>query len=77
MTHLISLSRKRVLLRGPGCKVWFLGEMIHSWHLGARVRRPPLPPLHHIFWAHLLEGEELDRACEGEDAMDFCKRVRS
>ena len=50
------------MLRGPSCRVWFLGETIHSWRLGAQVRHPPLSPPCHMLWAHLLEGEELDRA---------------
>ena len=64
----IPLSQMRVLLRGPNCRVWFLGERIHSWRLGDRVRRPPVAPPRHMLWAYLLEGEELDQAFEGEDA---------
>ena len=64
----IPLSKKRVLLKGPNCRVWFLSERICSWRLGVRVRRPPFIPPRHMLWAHLLEGEKLDQAFQGEDA---------
>ena len=68
MRRSIPLSQMRVLLRGPNYRVWFLGERIHSWRLGIRVRCPPVAPPRHMLCAHLLEGEELDQAFEGEDA---------
>ena len=34
-------------------------------------------PFHHIFWAYLLEGEDLDRTCEEVDTLVFCERKRS
>ena len=70
MRRSIPLSRKRVLLRGPNCRVWFLGERIHSWRLGVRVRHPPIARPRHMLWAHLLVGEELDQAFQGEAADD-------
>ena len=77
MRRSIPLSQMRVLLRGPSCRVWFLGERIHSWRLGVRVRRPPLAPPRHILWAHLLEGQELEQALRGQDADGFRERRRS
>ena len=70
MRRLIPLSRKRVLLIGPNCRVWFLGERIHSWRLGVRVRHSLIAPPRHMLWAHLLKGEELDQAFQGEVADD-------
>ena len=77
MRRSIPLSQMRVLLRGPSCRVWFLGERIHSWRLGVRVRRPPLAPPRHMLWAHLLEGQELERALRGQDADGLRERRRS
>ena len=76
MRHSISLSKKRVLLRGPNCRVWFLVERIHSWRLGVQVRHPSIAPPCHMLWAHLLEGEELDQAFQGKAADDdeLCDR---
>ena len=77
MRQSVPLSQRRVLLRGPNCRVWFLGERIHSWRLGVRVRRPPLAPPRHMLWAHLLERQELERALRGQDADGFRERRRS
>lgn len=77
MIHSIPLSRRRVLLRGPDCRVWYLGEKVYNWGQGARVRRPPFTPPREIFWGHLLEADELDRVVEGEDAEEFCERKKS
>ena len=77
MRRSVSLSQRRVLLRGPNYRVWFLGERIHSWRLGVRVRHPPLAPPRHMLWAHLLEGEELEQALRGQDADEFRERRRS
>ena len=75
----IPLSKKRVLLKSPNCRVWFLGERIHSWRLGVRVRHPPITPPRHMLWDHLLEGEELDQAFQGDadDDDELCDRRRS
>ena len=77
MRQSVPLSQRRVLLRGPNCRVWFLGERIHSWRLGVQVRRPPLAPPRHMLWAHLLEGQELEQALRGQDADGFHERRRS
>ena len=77
MRRSVPLSQRRVLLRGPSFRVWFLGERIHSWRLGVRVRRPPLAPPRHMLWDHLLEGEELEQALRGQDADEFRERRRS
>ena len=77
MRRSIPLSRMRVLLRGPNCRVWFLGERIHSWRLGVQVRRPPLAPPRHMLWAHLLEGEELEQAFRDQGADELRERRRS
>ena len=77
MRRSVPLSERRVLLRGPSCMVWFLGERIHSWRLGVRVRHPPLAPPRHMLWAYLLEGEELKQALGGDDAAGLRERRRS
>ena len=76
MRRSIPLSQMRVLLRGPNCRVWFLGERILSWRLGVRVRHPLVAPPRHMLWAHLLEGEELDQAFQGDFADDYELRNR-
>ena len=40
------------------------------------MRRPPIAPPHHMLWAHLLEGEELDHAFDGKGADDEDLRER-
>lgn len=77
MVRSIPLFRRRVLLRGPSCKVWYLGERIRAWREGAWVRRPPLAPPRYIFWAHLLDRDELESDVEGEDTDEHCKRRKS
>ena len=62
------LALKRALLRGPDCRVWYLGRRICGWPAGGRSRRVPVPPPRGIFHAHLLRGDALDEACEGMEA---------
>ena len=40
------------------------------------MRRPPIAPPCHMLWAHLLEGEELDQAFQGDFADDYELRNR-
>ena len=68
------LAQKRVLLRGPDCRVWYLGERVRGWPAGGRSRRVPVPPPHGMFHGHLLRGDALDEACEGTDADEFLDR---
>ena len=62
------LSLKRVLLQGPNCRVWYLGETVCGWPAGGHSRRVPVLPPHGMFHGHLLRDEALDEACEGMDA---------
>ena len=68
------LSLKRVLLLGPDCRVWYLGERVCGWPAGGRSRRVPLPPPRGMFHAHLLKGDALDEACAGEDVDELLDR---
>ena len=68
------LSLKRVLLQGPNCRVWYLGERVFGWPTGGRSRRVPIPPPHGMFHGHLLRDEALDEACEGVDVDELLDR---
>ena len=62
------LAERRVLLQGPDCRVWYLGERVLGWEAGSRARRVPLSPPHGMFHGHLLRGEALATALRGTDA---------
>ena len=62
------VAERRVLLQGPYCRVWYLGERVRGWEAGACARRVPLPPPRGMFHGHLLRGETLAAALRGTDA---------
>ena len=70
------LALKRVLLRGPDCRVWYLGERVRGWPAGGHSRRVPVPPPRGMFHAHLLRGDALDKACAGMDADELLDRIK-
>ena len=70
------LSLRRVLLQGPDCRVWYLGERIRGWEAGSRGRRVPVTPPCGMFHAHLLRGEALAAALQGTDADELCDRSK-
>ena len=70
------LSLKRVLLQGPDCRVWYLGERVCGWPAGGHSRRVPIPPPRGMFHAHLLRGDALDKACAGMDADELLDRIK-
>ena len=74
MIRSIPLSAKRVLIRGPDYRVYFLGERVRGWQAGGRMRRVPIFPPHGIFHTHLLRGDSLDDSCLGEDVDELCDR---
>ena len=62
------MAERRVLLQGPDCRVWYLGEQVRGWEAGGRARRVPLPPSRGMFHGHLLRGEALAVALRETDA---------
>ena len=67
-------ARKRALLWGSDCRVWYLGERVCGWPAGGCSRRVPVPPPRGMFHGHLLRDEALDEACEGMDADELLDR---
>ena len=65
---------KRVLLKGPDCRVWFLSERVRGWKVAGHMRRVPVSPPNNMFHTHLFRGDALDEACLGEDADELCDR---
>ena len=70
------LALRRVLLQGPDCRVWYLGERVRGWEAGSRGRRVPVAPPRGMFHAHLLRGEALAAALQGTDADELCDRSK-
>ena len=62
------VAERRILLQGPDCRVWYLGERVRGWEAGGHARRVPLPPPRGMFHGHLLRGEVLAAALRGTDA---------
>ena len=61
MIRSISLAEKRGLLRGPDCRVWFLGERVCGWQARGRIRRVTISPPYGMFHTHMLRGMPLTR----------------
>ena len=70
------LSQMRVLLQGPDCRAWYLGERVRGWEAGGRARRVPVAPPRGMFHTHLLRGEALAAAFRGTDADELCDRSK-
>ena len=70
------LAQMRVLLQGPDCRVWYLGERIRGWEAGGRARRVPVAPPRGMFHTHLLRGEALAAAYQGIDADELCDKSK-
>ena len=51
-------DRPRVVLEGPSCRMWFLGERTIDYQLTTRRRIPQDPPLD-MFWAHGTDDDEI------------------
>ena len=66
----------RVLLQGPDCRVWYLGERVRGWQSGGRSIRVPVAPPRGMFHAHLLRGDALDAARRGADADELRDRSK-
>ena len=62
------VTERRILLQGPDCQVWYLGERVRGWEAGGRARRVLLPLPRGVFHGHLLRGEALAAALRGTDA---------
>ena len=71
-----SLSQMRVLLQGPDCRVWYLGERVRGWEAGGHARRVPVAPPRGMFHTHLLRGEALAIAYQGTNADEVCDRSK-
>ena len=66
------VAERRILLQGPDCRVWYLGERVRGWEAGGRIRKVPLPPPRGMFHGHLLRGEALAATLRGTDADGLC-----
>ena len=63
-------DRLRVILEGPSCRMWFLGERTIDYQLTDRRRIPQDPPSD-MFWAHSADDEEIVTYRAGFPAEDF------
>ena len=66
----------RVLLQGPDCRVWYLGERVRGWQSGGRSKRVHVAPPRGMFHGHLLWGDALDAARRGVDADELLDRSK-
>ena len=66
----------RVLLQGPDCRVWYLGERVRGWQSGGRSRRVPVALPRGMFHGHSLQGDALGAARGGVDADELRDRSK-
>ena len=65
----------RILLEGPGLRMWFLGERTRRQYISS-FRRIPRDPPTDMFWGHDLSGSSLDAALEGFECTSFLSRSK-
>ena len=65
----------RILLEGPGLRMWFLGERTRCQYISS-FRRIPRDPPTDMFWGHDLSGSSLDAALEGFECTSFLSRSK-
>ena len=65
----------RILLEGPGLRMWFLGERTRRQYRSGFRRRPRDPPTD-MYWGHELTNHSLDAALEGFECTSFLSRSK-
>ena len=65
----------RILVEGPGLRMWFLGERTRHQYMSGFCRKPR-DPLVDMFWGHELANHSLDAALEGFECTSFLSRSK-
>ena len=65
----------RILLEGPGLRMWFLGERTRHQYTSS-FRRIPRDPPTDMFWGHDLMDHSLAAALEGFECTSFLSRSK-
>lgn len=68
-------TRKRILLEGPFCRQWYLGERVVRQSLGYKSFRVPKPIPHSMLSTNTLTVEDLGKWTQGEDATVFLEET--
>ena len=71
MVACVVKDRRRLLLEGSGCRMWYLGErVIGQYSADPRTVVPQLPP-QNVYYTHQLRELYVVRWIEGRDASLF------